>query len=267
MIRKLMKYEWLSTRRMILPFYILMLSIALINGLFFRFEKVGGFASEIAEIILVSSQIVIIIATFVFVIYWMLRRFYKNIYSDEGYLTHTLPVKSWQHIIAKLIVAVLWWAGTFIILFVSLFLLGVIVAPEDFKEFFQEIVIQWESIKQIISETDMILCILEVMISVFLGGIFFYTKAYCAISLGQMMARHKIMLAIGFYIAFGFIENIISTTAFWNLVLETSEIEENITAMVHWFQKVLGFSIIYSIVATIIYFLITKYVMDKKLNI
>ena len=35
-------------------------------------------------------------------------RFYKNTYSDEGYLTHTLPVKRGTLLLAKVIAGTIW---------------------------------------------------------------------------------------------------------------------------------------------------------------
>lgn len=272
MTRKLMKYEWLSTRRMILPFYVLMVSIAFINGLFFRFEKTEGIFHDIAKMILISSQIVIVIASFLFVVYWMLRRFYKNIYSDEGYLTHTLPVKSWQHILAKLIVASLWEIGTFFVLLVSLFLLGLIVAPDSFQELWKEIILRWEEIKQIILEEKLVSIAVEFSVSMILIVLFFYTKAYCSISFGHMMPRHKILSSIGVYIGLGFIENILSSIVFFNSFskisnLDTVDTVEDFSGVLSWFHELIFISMWFYIVGIIVYFFITKYVIDKQLNI
>ena len=35
-------------------------------------------------------------------------RYYKNVYTDEGYLTNTLPVTARQIVISKLSVGILW---------------------------------------------------------------------------------------------------------------------------------------------------------------
>lgn len=40
----------------------------------------------------------VVVITFIVI----LLRFYKNLLQNEGYLMNMLPVKSWQHITAKL---------------------------------------------------------------------------------------------------------------------------------------------------------------------
>ena len=267
MIRKLMKYEWLSTRRMIIPFQILMISIALMNGIFLRIEKDNGFSNKIIEIILTSTQVVITIATFLFVVYWTLRRFYKDIYSDEAYLTHTLPVKSWEHIVSKLMVSFLWWITTFIFWFASMIGLGIIIAPEDFREFCEGISEHWEEITQTIPVDILSRYAVQIIISIILSAIYFYIKAYCAIGFGQMMPSHKMLSSIGFYILFGFVENSVSLIFFWEAIKETGEIEESLTLMLEWLSKLMLQGNIFSIFAMVIYFFILKYLMEKKLNI
>lgn len=36
----------------------------------------------------------------------VIQRFWKGIWGAEGYLTHTLPVRAWQILLSKLVVAV-----------------------------------------------------------------------------------------------------------------------------------------------------------------
>lgn len=267
MIRKLIKYELLATRRMIIPFQILMISITLMNAIFLRIEKDNGFSNRIIEIILTSTQAVVTIATFLFITYWTLRRFYKDIYSEQAYLTHTLPVKSWEHIVSKVTVAFLWWITTFIFWFASMIGLGIIIAPEDFREFCTTVITEWEKITQLIPMDIMGRYIVHILISIILSGIYFYIKAYCAIGFGQMMPSHKILSSIGFYIIFGIVENCLSMIAFWDALTETGEIEDSLTSMLQWISKVMLYGNIFSIFAIAIYFIILKYLMEKKLDI
>ena len=54
------------------------------------------------------------------------RRFKKNMFSDEGYLTNTLPVTATEHIVAKLIAG----ATNYILSFVVL-LIGVMIVEKN----------------------------------------------------------------------------------------------------------------------------------------
>ena len=67
-----------------------------------------------------------IIALFVMTSVFIVTNFYKTMVSNQGYLTHTLPVKTSTLINAKLLVAIFWeiMAGLLFILSIILFILG-----------------------------------------------------------------------------------------------------------------------------------------------
>ncbi|MDE6745299.1 MAG: hypothetical protein K2J72_01535, partial [Oscillospiraceae bacterium] len=50
----------------------------------------------------------LIIAISVAVVVLTVMRFYKNVMRDEGYLTHTLPVHTWEILASKLISSYIW---------------------------------------------------------------------------------------------------------------------------------------------------------------
>ena len=49
---------------------------------------------------------------------------FKNLLQNEGYLMNMLPVKSWQHITAKLIAAVVWSFVSVLVVIVSVLILS-----------------------------------------------------------------------------------------------------------------------------------------------
>jgi len=63
--------------------------------------------------------VVIAVVTVVIII----LRFFRNLLGDEGYLMMTLPVTREQHILAKLLAAVIWSVCTMVLIFLSLLLL------------------------------------------------------------------------------------------------------------------------------------------------
>ena len=65
---------------------------------------VGGILALIG---LLSYTLILIGLSFGFIIYLGFR-FYRSMYSDEGYLTHTLPVKASQLIIVKTVTGGIW---------------------------------------------------------------------------------------------------------------------------------------------------------------
>lgn len=268
MLRKLMKYEWLSTSRKMFPFYILILSVSIINGVYFRLDQTDSFLRDMITILLKGIYTTIIVSAFLFVIYSTLQRFYQNIYGQEGYLYHTLPVKSWQNILAKLSISVLWVIGTVIVLGTGLSVIGIIVSPNVVILLNEEIRIVIPKIIEAISLPQLLLLLLEVVMSAILGIVLFYLKAYSVMGLGQTFKEYKILMSVIFYIIFQIIENSIIT-----VIVKTTNIIELFRASKMGLEAVHNFHIsfityaLFTIIFSTIYFSITKYSIDKKLNL
>ena len=106
MFAKLLKHEWRSTREML---GILCL-ISLLGGLtmcyLFYVSSHDGGGSEALKILSVLFMIAAMIALAVVgaaaVLVYM-GRFYKSRFTDEGYLTFTLPVNTHQNLLASLV--------------------------------------------------------------------------------------------------------------------------------------------------------------------
>ena len=122
MLAKLLKHEFKATARIFLPLYLILLIFGLINRIFNVFDIFGDSISfNMQSILSVISSIIyftLIVAIIVMTLVIMIQRFYKNLLGDEGYLMFTLPVKPWQHIVSKLIIAMLW-SGLSLIVIIS----------------------------------------------------------------------------------------------------------------------------------------------------
>ena len=106
MVRKLFKHELLFYWRLILPVQIALLGVALLGRFTQLFEAdtvVYDVVSTGTIIIFALSAVASLLLTTIFCIV----RFYKNLFSGEGYLTFTLPVSPTKHLVVKLLTAVL----------------------------------------------------------------------------------------------------------------------------------------------------------------
>lgn len=104
MVKTLFKYEFKAYARTILPMNGVLVVIALLNRLI-RFTESDHFAYSVifgfSTFALVVSTLFLLAFTTIFII----TRYYKNMFTHEGYLTMTLPVAPSQHIFVKLITA------------------------------------------------------------------------------------------------------------------------------------------------------------------
>ena len=107
MFGKLLKYDFRSmwkTFRIVWPAALI---LALVNR-FTLFGTTNPGESAFGQWVSVISMGLFIGVCFTLVILsavFVLTRFYKGLLGDEGYLMHTLPVKSWQLVLSKLICA------------------------------------------------------------------------------------------------------------------------------------------------------------------
>ena len=104
MFGKLLKYDFRSmwkTFRIVWPAALI---LALVNR-FTLFGTTNPGESAFGQWVSVISMGLFIGVCFTLVILsavFVLTRFYKGLLGDEGYLMHTLPVKSWQLVLSKL---------------------------------------------------------------------------------------------------------------------------------------------------------------------
>ena len=138
-------------------------------------------------------------------------RFYRNLYTDQGYLMHTLPVSDHELILSKALVAIIWrLIGSVIMIIgivsvITVFMRPVFIADSvdlrdlinAFDVFDQNPVYVFLSII-----LALLLGIGSVVFSVFMG--------YAAISIGQLVSKNKVLASIGVYFGIHMVINIVS---------------------------------------------------------
>lgn len=92
-------------------------NMALLNGAAIFMGALGGFGflfsqiSELPDLLIVLylfAYVLIVIAASVMTQVLMIQRYYKNLFTDEGYLTNVLPVSATDHILSKMLVFGAW---------------------------------------------------------------------------------------------------------------------------------------------------------------
>lgn len=90
MLSKLIKHEFRALSRFLLPIHILLLVACLIGRFMFQAMAMMDLPNVIlivSFVFLISIWIVVPCATSILIVV----RYYKSLYTDEGYLTLTLP--------------------------------------------------------------------------------------------------------------------------------------------------------------------------------
>ena len=204
MTGKLIKYEFRSILKIMGIGWAALLSMALFAGLFdliaFRQNDMEGFGhlTEIASAItsfLYGSLFVAIIVVTVLII---LMRFYKGLLRDEGYLMHTLPVKTWQLITAKGVVAA---AVSLISILAATLSVLILMAFDGGIEYFGEFM------SELLRTLGKYPAYIAILLEALLLGVCWIAamiyKAYAALSIGQLAQKHRIALSVGAWIGIG----------------------------------------------------------------
>lgn len=107
MLSKLIKHEFRALSRFLLPIHILLLVACLIGRFMFQAMAMMDLPNVIlivSFVFLISIWIVVPCATSILIVV----RYYKSLYTDEGYLTLTLPATRGQLLFSKAFAACVW---------------------------------------------------------------------------------------------------------------------------------------------------------------
>lgn len=213
----------------------------------------------------------LIVAIGVAVIVLTVMRFYKNVVRDEGYLTHTLPVHTWQILASKLISSYIWFFSAFIIGGICI---GIGMGePFWIFDFFEELseVISMETPGS--TERSLFIQMLVIIaISVILAPFFIMAHTYFCFALGNLSNSHKLGVAVLAFFGVNIAENIISTIALSFLAprFVDDRWADEMMPMSEVFRvsnNVLLIALVISIVISVGFFIASERIFAKKLNL
>lgn len=265
MLGKLLKYEFKATGRTFLPMYALLVAFALLNKLFIT---VNADYLRVPQVIAMVGFVVIIAGISVMTLIVTIQRFNKNLLTDEGYLSFTLPVKVHTHIDCKMIVSFVWCIASVLISAAAIFILALDqTTMPKIREFFAEV---GRALNMVDAGVYLVVfeCILLVIVAT-LGSI---TSIYAAITIGNMSSKHKLLAGLGAYFGFGMVEQIIAsilmTSFFSNFEnyfssLENAGVAEQLKAA----QLILLILLIFTAVFGVAFYFLTEWLLHKKLNL
>ncbi len=267
MVRKLIKYDFSSYLKLLLPVQLILLGIAALNRIVQLFEN----NSDAYGIFFTSSIVLYIISIWVLLVLTLvvsIVRFYQGMYSSEGYLSHTLPVTPTQHILSKLLTSVLFYLGSFLAIFLSFM---IVTLGEMNVELFKAAGYLIGRLSKDI-HGHIALYALE-LIAIMIGEVICATLCmYFCISVGQLAKKRKVLAAFGVYFGLYFVSQLIGTIiiVFLNYINYETTLQiiawvgEHTVPFVH---LLFGGTILLQVILSLAYYFITRYIMSKKLNL
>ncbi len=263
MLGKLLKYEWKATARIFVPFYLAIVVFALINRIFISLNVSDGWMAFVAGLS-GATYALAIAATLALTLFIIIQRFYKNLLGDEGYLMFTLPVKTWQNITAKLLIAAAWQLISALVVIGSVFLMvaqpGIMV---EIRKAFADIVIELAKINLSLGAMTAWI-VAAILVSLFTGILFLYAS----ISIGQLFSRYKLVASFGAFLVLNTVSQIISSLLVGALYLAMPQaFVDNAVPPAEFFTGLLAGTIVLNLLMGVAYYIVSERILTKRLNL
>lgn len=265
MLKKLYKHEFYSLFRSLLPIYAALFGFSVLSRLVYLVKTENSIINTF-KTLAVIGYVLTIIAVFIVGIVIVVTRFYRNLLSNEGYLTFSLPFTATQHIVCKLICGAVTVAVDFVLVFFSLAVLGIgTKAENDFIKFLPELFKaffnygEWPQLTLLIAEIAVfaIITLLEALL-----------MFYAAIAIGQQF-KNRVGASVIAYICLYAASQIISLI-FMSFIFafgSASGFENYLNSGISAVSLLLLLPIVFSALLGTAYFLITRYFLSRKLNL
>lgn len=120
MLKKLIKYDLRDLFSITWIFYLVTLITSIVLFIFHQYELAKkNVMLDLLHGILSLTLMLLLILLFGFVIYKLEKRFSKNIYSDQGYLTNVLPISQSKLYYSKILSSIIFILSSGIIIIIS----------------------------------------------------------------------------------------------------------------------------------------------------
>ena len=281
MLGKLIKNEFKAVNRLMIPLHLGLIAITIIGRFYLQLTVFNNPARSIVlsqnvwynvlNVLLVFFYVIALIAAaMITYIYLSILRFRKNLFTDEGYLMHTLPVKASAHIWSKLIVCFIWETVDAILVILSVF--GLFINGEMLRVLPKGLTVMFESFPDafgVPAGLGIPLFLLLLLIDAVSGIL----TIYMCIAIGHSFNSHKILASVGVYVGVTMITSIISmifsavtgVVVYGNSTLISTVSDSTTTAAVFWLPWI--FSMLISLITGIAAYLLANYFMTKRLNL
>ncbi len=265
---KLFKYEMIAYMRSLIPIWIVLLGTAVLN----RIVQIFEVDSTVYNIIFGSSVFVYVIGiilTFVMTFINTITRFYRNLFTSEGYLSFTLPVSTAQHIWVKLLSALTVNIINLIAIILSVAIITIgDVGVEILKAaaYMIKSLIPYMNVHACFYIAEFLLMLLTALIC---GILLFYT----CIAIGQLSKKNRVACAVGVYFIYYVISQIIGTILIVVItLLSQTEIANKISVFVTqnpYTAIHIGFGAFLAIYLflSFVFYIVTYKIIDRKLNL
>ena len=280
MFSKLLKHEWKANAALLGLLSLCAIGAGLLGGGVLwaiqalseqANEQLQGSLTGISGLSTLLFFLILSIAAYAFAVLFInVMRFYKSRYTDEGYLTFTLPVTARQIFLSSFVYMLLWQVISVVVVAIAMACMMLIGLPKEVLEAIKPIasvLIGLDGILEALPGYRLysVLLTVQVVFKPVYGIVLLMTS----VTLGAVIAKkHKIWTAIGMYfgiqLAVGIVESILSAVPTLMLLFTGLMGGEN---YLYNLSVTAGLGIALQVGLSIGFFFLSTNLMQKKLNL
>ncbi len=294
MLGKLLKNEWKGTYKIGGLMLIVLVGVTFLGWLAFQSPMWQELSSEtyyyrdtfsvnILNLVSICTLLVyamMLVAVSVGIIVYLGVRFYRTMYTDEGYLTHTLPVTEGRLLFAKTFISGIWSLIISLGLILSVVALFMFMISAMLPRGYSLSDLWWEFQEVYDAELKEIFELVQIelgmnfrsyfiylIISLILGSFTSIMTLFGAISMGQLFTRHRVLMAIVSYIGIGMFKGTFSSIVegiVTNIYVGSSYDSPAVVGSYINANMIIGF--VLSVVFAAVLYLVSWLVNTRRLN-
>ncbi len=270
MLGKLIKHDLIATWKVTVAIDSLLIILGILTAVVIQTipHLEDSFGMSIFMFSFVGLFYIGIIAANIVTIIYLVIRYYKNLYTSEGYLTFTLPVKTDLIIHSKVITGALWMFLCYLCTFIAIAIAGL--------GFISTVDASWNDIGTALREIYTVMgfdaprAFVAILLTVLVTPFATVLCMYFSVSVGQLWQSHKILGAVLCVIALYIINQIVSQVAFFGsgffqmMTMSGSDID---TAFGRIYMNMLLILTVITAIQSAIYYVVCIFISRTKLNL
>lgn len=272
MFRKLLKHDWRATAGTLGILTLAALGVSLLGGgilyLLTCYEELPGMAMAgltISLVFVFLSLIGYVVAVEII----QLVRFYKSRFTDEGYLTFTLPVSSHQIFLSTVVTMLIWTMITWLVLLVCFAVILLIGIPWNEMPMADISEIMEYATDFYGFEMEPAYVVIQTL-QVIVGCVYSIVMVLTCLTLGAVIAKkHKIIGAFVAYYVISFLTGIVSSILTVSTSIENMDIYLSSQSDAFYQATIqnMSLSVAWEMVLIVAGYILSTQLMKRKLNL
>ena len=270
MLKKLLKHEWKATYRGLLTVHLALLVLSLIGAGTLNALQSGSVSDSVWGFYLVVFALMIFVSVIV-THALLIVRYYRNLFTAEGYLTNTLPVTAGAQLLCKLLNYLIWAVLNILCIIAAFLLLEPKASGKVILDLFGALPELAGSYGLSLTLCAILTVILAVLVSLAVTILLFYV----CISLGSLFSVHKVLASVLIFLGLYLLQQMISLPGITvlsipisslPLTLNGSELSVQAANLTQFCQLLWVYILVEAVIASI-YFAVSRYILHRKLNL